>query len=110
MRVGYTNLRSNLFVRSYCGLTIKERLIKKYPDQRRLLLEISKVARVLRLNSKILRPVVLKDKNPGKLLSSKIVYPEDKKMINIYLEIEYEIWDLTLAKQDKDNLISEDYE
>lgn len=110
MGAAYNKLRLNLFIRSYCGKSIKGRLQNTYKENRDFTSEVFKLARVLRLSQHLLKPVLLRDHNPRNFLLSKMVSKEDREKISIYLEIENEMFNLRLEKLNKDSLISEDYE
>ena len=111
--------RFALFVRTYVAYSIRNILISKYIIDSRLpkyqlskqflgkrsIPEISRLSKVLILDyQKLWQFIVL---NKPKRLSPKI--NRDEK-IKAYLSIECEIITLKIARQDKENIVHEDYE
>lgn len=115
----YYKIRLALFVRSYVGCSIANHLRIKYKiddkltkpqlhkqfSSKKAIPEISRLSKALNLNYQILWQFVVLDRKQS--LNRKIRIDEK---IKVFLAVECEMTFLTLARRDKENIISEDYE
>lgn len=114
MKRFFKQLRLILFTHSYTGFVIANKLRNTYSSYQNNLRtpEISRLAKALRLKPRDLQPFVLLDKKPKyslKIITELKQSPENNKIL-IYLEVEREMINLTLEKQDKNGTAQEDYE
>lgn len=107
----YSKIRFVLFTHSYCGHFLVKRFKDKYQTNQDLVeCEITKLSKVLILNRGWLRYLIFKNRLPKQCFPPRLrFYPRDQQEIQIYLKIEKEIITLTLARQDKDSLVLDDY-
>src|SRR3990167_5440231 len=114
----FQKTRCALFVKTYVAHSIRNYLIYKYEIDykhsspqlnkqfhRRSIPEIARLSKALILDYQLLRQFIVLNKS--KKLSPKI--SNDEK-IKTYLSIEIEIIALKIARQDKENIVHEDYE
>src|SRR3990167_3432819 len=115
----FQKTRLALFVRSYLGYSIQNYLKIKYKidgnltksqlhqkfSNKRAITEISRLSRALNLNYQLLWQFILLGKS--RKLNSKV---NSQEKIKAYLAIEREIITLKIERQDKENIIHEDYE
>ncbi|OGD83110.1 hypothetical protein A3A54_02200 [Candidatus Curtissbacteria bacterium RIFCSPLOWO2_01_FULL_39_62] len=111
--------RFNLFVRSYIGYSVQNYLKIKYKidsnltepqlrqqfSRKRAMPEISRLSRALNLNYQLLWQFMVLGRK--RKMNTKI-NPQDK--LKAYLGIENEIVILKITRQEKENIIHEDYE
>ncbi len=99
-RITYNKVRLFLFLRSYGAYTILSKF-KNKPNYR----VICRLGNVLNLDIHLLNKFFTFDKYPRGLpnLNSLTKYLVPKEKMLVYLEIEQEIINLTLEKQDKEN-------
>jgi len=111
--------RFNLFIRSYIAYSIQDYLKIKYKidgnliksqlhqqfSSKRAIPEISRLSRALNLNYQLLWQFILLGKS--KRLSTKV---NSQEKIKAYLAIESEIITIKIEREEKDNIIHEDYE
>lgn len=115
----YHRTRFALFTRSYAGCSISNYILKKYKIDENLtksqlhekfpskksIPEISRLSKTLNLNYKSLQLFVLVSRIPK--LNVRIRYQEK---VRVYLAIEKEMILLKIARQDKEDIVHEDYE
>jgi len=115
----YTKTRLALFVRSYVGYSISSHLRAKYKidnsvakssllhnySNKKSISEISRLSKILNLNYKPLWRFIL----IGKLLKISVKISPQKE-IRAYLKIEKELIILKTARQEKENVVNDDYE
>lgn len=106
-RITYNKVRLSLFLRSYGAYTILDRF-KKKPNYR----IVSRLSNVLNLDIYLLNKFFTSGKYPRGLPNlnrlTKYLVPKEKMLV--YLEVEREIINLTLEKQDKEKTAFEDYD
>ena len=115
----FNKTRLNLFLRSYIGYFIrnylktrykidgnltKSQLHQQFPNKRAIP-EVSRLSKVLMMDYQQLWQFILLGKN--RKLNSKV---NSQLKIKAYLAIEREIITLKIERQDKENIIHEDYE
>lgn len=112
MKGSYNKIRFTLFVRSYPGYFLINRLRNKYEDNQKLAeREITKLTKVLSLNKKWLKLFIFKNRLPkGFLVKGLIFFLQDKHQIPIFLQIEKEVINLALDKQNRNPLMDYEYE
>lgn len=115
----YHRTRFALFTRSYAAHSIGNYIIRKYKivenltksqlhekfPSKKSIPEISRLSRTLNLNYKPLWLFVLVSKIPK--LDSRI---RNQEKVRVYLAIEKEIILLKIARQDKEDIVHDDYE
>ena len=115
----FNKSRFTLFVRTYVAHSIKHHLISKYEINSKLprfqlnkqffgkksVPEISRLSKALFLDYQQLWQFIVL--NRSRKLNSKI---KSNEKIKVYLSIESEIITLKIARQNKENIIHEDYE
>ena len=106
-RVTYNKVRLSLFLRSYSAHTILNRF-KNKPNYR----VVGRLGKVLNLDIHLLNKFFIFGKYPSGLpkLNSLTKYLVPKERMLVHLEIEREIINLTLEKQDKESISLEDYD
>ena len=115
----FQKTRLALFIRSYVGYSIQNYLKIRYKiddkltksqlhqkfSNKKAIPEISRLSRALNLNYQLLWQFILLGKS--KKLNTKV---NSQMKIKAYLAIEKEIITLKIERQDKENIIHEDYE
>ena len=115
----FQKTRLALFVRTYVAHSIKDHLISKYEIDgrlprsqlrkqylgRRSIPEISRLSKALILDRQLLWQFIVLDKTKG--LKERL---KTQKEIQAYLAIENEIITLKITREDKENMVNEDYE
>jgi len=115
----FQKTRLALFIRSYVGYSIQNYLKIRYKiddkltksqlhqkfSNKRAMPEISRLSRALNLNYQLLWQFILLGKS--KKLNTKV---NSQMKIKAYLAIEKEIITLKIERQEKENIIHEDYE
>jgi len=115
----FCKTRLNLFVRSYIGYFIQNYLKTKYKidgnltksqlrqqfSNKRAIPEVSRLSKMLIMDYQQLWQFILLGKN--RKLNSKV---NSQLKIKAYLAIESEIITLKIERQDKENIVHEDYE
>ena len=106
-RITYNKVRLSLFLRSYGAHTILDRF-KDKPNYR----IVSRLSNILNLDTYLLNKFFTSGKYPRGLpnLNSLTKYLVPKEKMLVYLEIEREIINLTLEKQDKEKTSLKDYD
>ncbi len=106
-KITYNRIRLALFLRSYGAHTILNRF-KNKPNYR----IVSRLSNILNLDIHLLNRFFSSGAYPRGLpnLNSLTKYIVPKEKMLVYLEIEWEIINLTLEKQDKENTTLEDYD
>lgn len=106
-RITYNKVRLSLFLHSYGVHTVLNRF-KNKPNYK----VISRLGKVLNLDILLLNKFFISGKYPVGLpkLNSLTKYLVPKERMLVYLEIEREIINLTLEKQDKESIFLEDYD
>ncbi|MEK7616660.1 MAG: hypothetical protein AAB414_01250 [Patescibacteria group bacterium] len=106
-RITYNKVRLSLFLRSYGAYTIFGRF-KTKPSYR----VVSRLSNILNLDTLLLNKFFISGTYPKGLpnLNSLTKYLVPKERMLVYLEVEREIINLTLEKQDKEKTSLEDYD
>lgn len=106
-RITYNKIRLSLFLRSYGAHTILTRF-KNKPNYR----IVNRLSNILNLDTHLLNKFFITGTYPKGLpnLNSLTKYLVPKEKMLVYLEIEQEIINLTLEKQDKESTSLEDYD
>ena len=106
-RITYNKVRLSLFLRSYGAYMILNRFKDKHNYR-----IINRLGNVLNLDTNLLNKFFTSSKYPRGLPNlnhlTKYLVPKEKMLV--YLEIEREIINLTLEKQDKEKTSLEDYD
>lgn len=110
MDEAYNKMRLALFVCSYGGWFMAKKLKNKYKNVEELTFEVNNLGRVLNFDSNLLRRFILSEKKPYQLSKHLDITQEEKEKISIYLRVENEILELVRQKENKNSLITHDYE